>query len=312
VTHTYTTTGVWTIDLIVTDSRSVLPDPIGTAMGGATWSRYQAQFVTVNPLLGYVSGNVYALAVNTGEVSAPAGSTCWQSWIIKGASSAPVDPTSETSSVTYSDITGCDGYAHFLFNSQFLEGDDGDTLIARGNGILNWPYCAGLTFQSVNVSHLTLFADGQSALLTGFGIYSALPSLGPLPFTIYAVDSSPDSFHFRLSDNSGVVLFDTDPCMPPITDITVQPQLPNSVISTGSVLNPVKIYNPTGEEISALLGDSSSAGGVATGITVGALLGIVFGIAGLVVIISVVIYFLVKSGQFSSLTPKGERFVKMM
>jgi len=154
---------------------------------------------------------------------------------------------------------------------------------------------------------LTLFADGYSALFTGIGLYSPLPNLGAIPFSIYVV-ADPDngfSMHFRLSDNSGNILFDSSPCQAPIVNITDQPTLPFTEIGPNSILD---IFNPVKSTVSALTEEGQ---GVAAMASLGLVIGISVGLLVFIVIAVVIVFLLLRREQASVSATSNDKFVTM-
>jgi len=222
------------------------------------------------------------------------------SWVIKGPSNSGVGY------VTYE----CSDNLVFNFNGQFIIAAD-NSLAVTGDLIITSSLCPLLAYKTVNLTHVTLFADDKSALFQGYGIYVPLAQLGPVPFESYFITSSQGggisagaTFWVRIWDNSGVVLFDTYPCQPTASNITVQPPSPVSVIQPNSYLI---ISNPTGQTISALTGEQA---GTSSNIPVGIIVGVAVGIAVFVVIVALVVYFLLKTGKEQQSTAT-ESFVQM-
>jgi hypothetical protein len=211
----------------------------------------------------------------------------------------------------------CDGTAQFLFNAKFTQSPTGATQ-AVGDTLFSWDSCCGgLTFESENITHLTLFGNGNSAIWTGYGSYSNFPALGQVPFTAYGATTgttgaiqNAQAFYIIVTDNAGNVLINTDPCFPAITDITVLPStLPNTVITSSASgdQSVFTIYNPSQTTISALTGETSTG---ASSVPVGLIVGIVLGILVFIVIVAIIIYFLLKAGA-SSNAASTEKFVSM-
>jgi len=221
-------------------------------------------------------------------------------WVIKGPANNGVGYTT----------FDCSDTVVFNFNGQFIIAAD-NSLSVTGDMVITSSLCPLLAYKTVNLTHVTLFADDKSALFQGYGIYVPLAYLGPVPFESYFITSSQGggisagaTFWIRIWDNSGVVLFDTYPCQPTATNITVQPPSPVSVIQPNSYLI---ISNPTGQTISALTGEQA---GTSSNIPVGIIVGVAVGIAVFVVIVALVVYFLLKTGKEQQSTAT-ESFVQM-
>jgi hypothetical protein len=300
-THTYTTAGVWKISVLIYGSRATyIPESYGSYEEGASYVRFSTQFVTFDPYAGSVSGSVTVQA-QTHEEGYGQGYTCNQPWVRKGLVYKAGD--------SYQDVD-CSGYVTFTLGAKYTK-EGNYSVQADGTTIVTWDTCAGgLEFKSSSLTHLSLFADGHSAMWTGVGKYSLAPYLGDLPFTIYVIDGGGsgnlgDFIHFRLSDNSGNVLFDTDPCAAPVTDIKVKPARPNSYITPESA--GITVANPTEIDVYAL----GTEGGSVNSIPVGLVVGIVIGLMLFIVGVSAVVYFLLARRQVASTTPANDKFVAM-
>jgi hypothetical protein len=302
--HTYSQAGVWKINVLIYGNRaSFIPNATGSYEEGDSYVRFPSQCTAVDQYAGSVAG-VVTLHAQTDEEDTTNSTSCKQPWIRRGLIYSAQD--------TAQDVD-CSGYATFNLAAKFKKSGNNFTTMtvaADGSTIVSWATCAGgLEFKSTNLTHLTLFADGRSALWTGYGQYSLAPHLGDLPFTLYAVDGGTnsnlgDAIHFRLSDNSGNVLFDTNPCAAPITDIKVQPAKPACSITSDSA--GLSVSNPAQQLVSALGTDS----GVSS-IPVGLVVGIVIGMMVFIVIVAAIVYLLLVRRQNASAATQSDKFVAM-
>jgi hypothetical protein len=299
-THSYTTAGVWKISVLVYGSRATyIPDSYGSYEEGASYVRFSTQFVTIDPFSGSVSGCVIVQA-QTHEEGYGQSYSCNKPWIRKGLAYKEGD--------SYQDVD-CSGYVTFTLGAKYKK-EGNYTVQADGTTIITWDTCAGgLEFKSTNLTHLSLFADGHSAMWTGVGKYNLAPYLGDIPFTMYVVDGGTpgnlgDFIHFRLSDNKGNVLLDTDPCAAPITDIKIKPARPNSYIASESA--GITVSNPSLTDVYAL-GTEGAAGAVPAGLVVG----IVIGMMVFIVVCATVVYFLLARRQTTAGTGTTGAFVAM-
>jgi len=261
-----------------------IPVATGSNEDGQYYVRFLTMFTTVDPYSGSVAGCLVVEARSEVEGGYSYGSGCVQPWIEKGLIYKYGDTAQDLS---------CDGFAQISFSAKFqqITGQSGKVQ-ATGTTFVSWATCAGgLTFTSNTLTHLTLFADGKSALWTGYGQYNVAPFVGDLNFTAYAIDGGNgilgDYIWLRIFDSNGNVYFDTDPCMPTVSNITIQPKTPNSLI-TADTQQGVTISNPAQSLVSAIAGEDSSVGGLPVGVIVG----IVIAIMAFIVIVATIVYFL--------------------
>jgi len=279
-----------------------IPPATGPNEDGQYYVRFLTTFTTVDPYSGSVTGCLVVEARSEIEGGYSYGSGCVQPWIEKGLVYKYGDTAVDLS---------CDGFAQISFSAKYqqITGQPGKVQ-ATGTTFVTFATCAGgLTFTSNTLTHLTLFGDGKSALWTGYGQYNVAPYVGNLNFTAYAVDGGNgilgDYIWLRIFDSNGNVYFDTDPCMPTVTNITIQPKTPNSLI-TADTQQGVTISNPAQSTVSAIGGD----GTVYTGVSAGVIAGIVIAVMAFIVIVATITYFLLAQ-KYAKAAGTQQQFVAM-
>jgi hypothetical protein len=252
-----------------------------SALIGADYIIFQSQFTTVNTYSGTVSGSLYLQYDSEESISNVTGYTCAKNWI----SNFP----------GYGSTAQCSGYPRIDLSASFVY-DNANNLKASGSTYFTWANCGGasISFSSVNLLHLSIFADGCSALWTGTGCFGS--STTTYNFTVYVIDggkTGADSVHMRIFDAYTTYL-DTDPCMPTtlFDSWTVQPTRIPLTLLAPSADSAVTVRNPSDQTVSAL---TSETGAAAT--PVGLIVGIVAGIMVFIIVVATIVFFLLKKQQ---------------
>lgn len=283
--HTYYTPGIKKIEVLVTDLRtgnSVTDD----VDDGPTWGRFRARLILFPENTGSVSGHIF-LQIDREKTLQKRSETCDSSWSVAGPLTEGGEPAK----------CSCDGLAFAMFQSTFTT--KSNNIVATGDTYFNIDQCCGsfLEFASTNLTHLSIFEDGKSAVWTGFGEYRAL-NLENLPFTAFAyVSNTQKAFYLYVTDGKGNTIINTDPCFPKITDWRENPYngaLPNSNL----IPNPdsptdtayFRVYNPSGMTLSALDDAQSSLQRAQSAV----IASVVIGMIVFVVIVGVILFVALK------------------
>jgi len=293
-THTYsaTTSGVYAITALVYGARHVPQSSYGAYIG-PDYIIFAAQFTTINTYAGTVSGSAkfqYDSEYSVGNVAGDY--SCAKPWIVKLPG--------------YGSTAYCSGYPSLEMSATFNYDQGSYTPKASGITYFTWANCGGgdITFRSDNLLHLSIFADGQSALWTGTGAFGN--SKVVYNFTVFVIDggkSGLDKIHFRIFDGYTVYL-DTDPCMPSnLFDDwrTLPSRVPLTFLAAG-LDSDVTVRNPSSSTVSAL---TTEGGSVAT--PTGLIVGIVAGIMVFIVVVATVVYFLLRRQQNAAATTPQQR-----
>jgi len=296
--HTYYAAGVFTISVTISGLRAGSEGDDYASDYGNSFVRFWTSFQTYDPYSGSAIGTVDLIQSTTDddEVQGYGEYKCKLPWVVRAYT--------YNSDLYLNQLNDkyCGGKATLKFAARFTK--DNYTVKADGNTYLDWDSC-GIEFEE-NLAHLSLFADGISALWVGEGTY-----VGEIPatFSLYAVDGGGpasavgDKVHIRIIEKStGKVLFDTDPCMQIDADWKVQPQTqPNSILDQNSI--GFSILNPTGGQISAIGSEDYLA---RNGIPVGLIVGIVIGLLLFTVLVAGVVYYLL-----TRVGRQDDTFIKM-
>lgn len=276
--HTYSTTGIKNIEVLVTDLRTVdvKPSPVDD---GPTWGRFKTRLVLVGTSGAYIAGNFFLQIARIEAEQKRAITGCDSNWIVSGR------PTASGGFQTCS----CDGSASILFNSKFSIGNQ---LTVDGQLIFRIAQCcaSSIQFVSTTVEHLTIFSDQKSAIFVGKGTYNE-DTAATFSAFVYSSTSSLGSvraFYLNVKSTSGVTLLNTDPCFPEVTDWTVLPSgLPRTVVNSDpSLPSDFTVFNPVTATLSAVEDDTSSAR-----TSPGVIAAIVSSLVVFIIIIAVVIFF---------------------